>query len=53
MKKEISEQETIRPILGISKMAYESLLTEMTKRKCENLSKLIESLAAELELRRK
>jgi hypothetical protein len=37
----------------ISKHAFESLLAEMTKRKCESISELIEALAVELEVNRK
>jgi len=47
------ENNIIRPILGISKEAYESLLTEMSKRKLPNLSELIEQIALEFELKRK
>ena len=43
----------IRPQIGITNYAYESLLTEMKKRKCENLSELLEKIAADLELARK
>ena len=43
----------VKPQIRISKHAYESLLTEMSKRKLESLSELIERLAADLEISRK
>lgn len=46
-----SEPMTLRVV--ISEQAEQSLLTEMRTRKCDNLSELIERLAAELELKRK
>jgi len=43
----------VKPQIRISEHAYDSLITEMTIRKLESLSLLIEHIAAELEARRK
>jgi len=48
-----SENDFVKPQIRITKYAYESLLTEMSKRKLPNLSELLERLAADLELARK
>ena len=48
-----SEDEFVEPQIRISKHAYESLLTEMSKRKLESLSALLERLGADLEISRK
>ena len=46
-------KQLMLPKLAITKQAYESLLMEMSKRKLESFSALIEQLAVELELNRK
>ena len=48
-----SEDKFVKPQIRISKHAYESLLTEMSKRKADSLSSLIEMVAADLELLRR
>ncbi len=44
-----SENDFVKPQIRITKYAYESLLTEMSKRKLPNLSSLLESIAIRLE----
>ena len=48
-----SKEVFVKPQIRISEYAHESFLVEMTKRKKESLSALLEALAADLELSRK
>jgi hypothetical protein len=51
--KENKHSTYVKPQIRISEHAYDSLIAEMTIRKLDNLSLLIERLAVDLEMRRK